>query len=85
MRSHTLDITLDSDIDLRQLACKRVAIEQLPNGRYRLTSTLRLYRCEVATFAYRLLKRRRSGMQAYSGNASRPTGYFWRHDWQINR
>jgi hypothetical protein len=85
MRSHPLDITLDSDIDLRALACKRVSIEQLPDGRYRLTSAIRLYRCEGASFAHRLLRRRRPGMQAYSGNASRPTGYYWRHDWRLNR
>lgn len=80
MRTHTIDITLSSDIDLRQLSCSRVRIEQVTEGRYRITSPLRLYRCERNAFIGRLLRRRRPGCQAFSGNASAPEGYFWRYE-----
>lgn len=80
MRTLTIDITLASDVDLRLLACRRIQIDLSTEGTYRITSALRLYRCERHSFIGRLLRRRRPGCSAYSGNASAPTGYFWHHD-----
>lgn len=77
MRTHTIDITLSSDIDLRLLACRRIQIDLTGKDLYRITSPLRLYRCERHSFVDRLLHRRRPGCQAYSGNASAPRGYYW--------
>lgn len=80
MRTHTIDITLASDVDLRQVACSRIKIELTAEHRYRITSPLRLYRCERNSFIGRLLRRRRPGCRAYSGNASAPDGYFWNYN-----
>ena len=76
MRRHALNILLDSDVDLTKLSSKRVTITN-DNGRYRVSSSLRFYRCEMSAFVYQYLRRKKPGMIAIAGNCSAPTGYFW--------
>lgn len=76
-RSTNVEIELDSDRDLTKLSCRRVTIETIAPGRFKVTSSLRFYRCEVRTFLHRLLTRRLPGYTYITGGCSAPTGYFW--------
>lgn len=80
MREATLDRTIKSDVDLTKLASRRVSIVQVSGDEYRITSTLSFYSSERNEFVSRYLRRRKPGIAAFSGNASAPTGYFWKED-----
>jgi len=75
MRRHLCDITIDSDIDLTAAASKRVRIERVGNS-YRVTTTFRMYRCEIHSFVGRYLRKRLPSLRGISGNCSAPTGYY---------
>lgn len=76
MRSKPLAIVLKSDIDLSHYSSRRVRIEAIGAGEFRVTSTLRFWSCERHNFVGRYIRRRAPQCVFYSGNASAPTGYF---------
>jgi len=76
MRCHHLTVELDSDLDLTALASRRVQIEAVAMNRYRISPQVRLYKCEGHSFVSRYLRRRAPQLGWFTGNASRPTGYF---------
>ena len=76
MRSKPLAIVLKSDIDLSQYSSRRIRIEAIGAGEFRVTSTLRFWSCERHNFVGRYIRRRAPQCVFYSGNASAPTGYF---------
>ena len=76
-RQHTVEVELDSDRDLSSLACRRVKIERIAIDRYKVTSRMRMYRCEIRTFVARTIRRRLPGLRYIKGVCSAPSGYFW--------
>lgn len=78
MRTHQLTVELDSDMDLTTLASSRVQVEGIAPNRYRITPQLKLYKCEGHSFVCRYIRRRAPQLAWFTGNASRPTGYFTR-------
>lgn len=77
MRKAVLDRIIHSDVDLTQLSTRRVTIVKVEEGVFRVTSSLRFWSCERASFVGRYLQRKRPGMTYFTGNCSSPTGYYW--------
>ena len=65
------------DIDLTRFSCKRVRFERLSDNTFNVISDLRMPRACMSGFIERLIKRRAGQYKSYSGNASKPAGYFY--------
>lgn len=76
---NTLTRTFECDIDLVQFSCKRVSFERLADNTFTVKSDLRMPRSSMCSFIERLIKRRAGEFKFYSGNASKPTGYFYQN------
>lgn len=76
MRSHPVNLVVNSDTDLTKLSTKRVKITR-QGDQFQISSPIKLFRSECHSFVYRYLRRMKPGMVAISGNCSTPTGYFW--------
>lgn len=79
MRHHTLDITIDSDIDLTRASSRRVTVTREPNGSFRVRSDLRFYASERRSFVGRHLKRKLGPYSAIRGQCSTPSAYLWNY------
>lgn len=78
MRKSPLERVVDSDVNLVLASSRRVRIEAVEPGVFRITSMLRFYNCsEAASFVGRYLRRKLPGMTFIRGNCSSPTGYYW--------
>lgn len=78
MRKAQMNRIVDSDVDLVVASSRRVRIEMVEVGVFRITSKLRFYNCsEAAYFVGRYLRRKLPGMTFIRGNCSAPTGYYW--------
>lgn len=77
MRRHTLDITIDSDMDLTRASTRRVTVTRNANGSFRVTSPLRFYSCERHSFVSRHLTRKLGPYSAIVGQCSSPSAYLW--------
>lgn len=80
MRSRDLDIKITSDIDLTRGSSSRVTISRAGENSFRVTSTLKFYRCERHEFVRRYLVRRFGEFAFFLGNCSAPRGYLWRQE-----
>jgi hypothetical protein len=76
MRTHTIDVTLKSNLDLTKLSSRRVNITRIDGESFRVVSELKLFKCERALFVGRYLRRKEPRLTHFTGGCSKPTGYY---------
>lgn len=77
MRHHTIDMTINSDIDLTKASTRRITITHEEGGTFRVTSALQLYAVERRDFVRRHLVRQLGQYKAILGQCSSPSAYLW--------
>lgn len=74
-RTHKINITIESNMNLECISSSRVKFIEIEKGLFQVQSSLLFYKCERASFVGRYI-RSRLGCNYITGNCSNPSGYF---------
>ncbi len=77
MRESSINIVISSNLDLTKASNKRVTITREGEEKFRVTSTLKVHKCERYSFVVDFLEMKYGTFTHYTGNASAPKGLYW--------
>ena len=77
MRRHQINLEIYCDKPLEKLNSSRLTITTIGENLYKITSPLKLFKCEISSFVKRLIYRRFGRANWVMGLCSSPTGYIY--------
>lgn len=77
MRDTSINLVLSSNLDLTKASNTRVKITREDGEKFRVTSKLKVFKCERYPFVIKYLESKHGAFTHYTGNISAPKGLYW--------